>query len=172
MVARAWLDAHEPHVTDRGGRGVRQSLDRLLGETRSTAGAWPAVSPKLRAAVLVKMMVDGGTWPWCLVEEGAMWRSQVGDDARRAALGPNGGAATDRAPATIRSRRRGTAFGDQLLHRQRGSWVHHYAGCTICEQCRSGWPQMCSRTAVRVIGGGHHGGHALFLRVPAATLVP
>jgi threonine dehydrogenase-like Zn-dependent dehydrogenase len=50
--------------------------------------------------------------------------------------------------------------------------VHHYAGCTACEQCRSGWPQMCTRTEVRVFGGNHHGGHAPFLRVPAAALVP
>jgi len=50
--------------------------------------------------------------------------------------------------------------------------VHHYAGCTACGACRSGWPQMCTETAVRVFGGNAHGAHAAFLCVPALALVP
>lgn len=50
--------------------------------------------------------------------------------------------------------------------------VHHYAGCEACEACRSGWPQMCTRSTVRVFGATDHGAHAPFMKVPAATLVP
>ncbi|RYF57727.1 MAG: iditol 2-dehydrogenase [Comamonadaceae bacterium] len=50
--------------------------------------------------------------------------------------------------------------------------VHHYAGCTYCDACRSGWPQMCSTAAAQVLGLTTHGAHAPLLHVPAATLVP
>lgn len=50
--------------------------------------------------------------------------------------------------------------------------VHHYAGCTRCDACRSGWPQMCTTAPTRVFGAHEHGAHAPFMRVPAATLVP
>jgi threonine dehydrogenase-like Zn-dependent dehydrogenase len=50
--------------------------------------------------------------------------------------------------------------------------VHHYHGCTACEQCRSGWPQMCRAVAVTVYGADAHGAHAPFMKVPANTLVP
>ncbi|QYX82852.1 zinc-dependent alcohol dehydrogenase family protein [Streptomyces akebiae] len=50
--------------------------------------------------------------------------------------------------------------------------VHHYAGCTRCDHCRSGWPQMCSTAPTRVFGTHEHGAHAPFMRVPAVTLVP
>jgi threonine dehydrogenase-like Zn-dependent dehydrogenase len=50
--------------------------------------------------------------------------------------------------------------------------IHHYAGCNRCDACRTGWPQMCTSAPARVFGAHEHGGHAPFMRVPAATLVP
>ncbi|TAL93174.1 MAG: iditol 2-dehydrogenase [Paraburkholderia sp.] len=50
--------------------------------------------------------------------------------------------------------------------------VHHYHGCAGCEDCRSGWPQMCQRLPVIVYGQDAHGGHAPYMKVPADTLVP
>jgi threonine dehydrogenase-like Zn-dependent dehydrogenase len=49
--------------------------------------------------------------------------------------------------------------------------VHHYYGCTACEDCRSGWPQMCQATPVKVYGIDSHGAHAPYMKVPASTLV-
>jgi threonine dehydrogenase-like Zn-dependent dehydrogenase len=49
--------------------------------------------------------------------------------------------------------------------------VHHYAGCTVCDHCRTGWAQMCSSQAPAVYGISANGGHAPFLKVPARTLV-
>ena len=50
--------------------------------------------------------------------------------------------------------------------------VHHYQGCTQCNQCRSGWQQLCQEVPVKVYGNNEHGGHAKYLKVPANTLVP
>ncbi|WP_404713793.1 zinc-binding dehydrogenase [Sphingomonas sp. MMS24-J13] len=49
--------------------------------------------------------------------------------------------------------------------------VHHYWGCTTCDQCRTGWTQMCETKRADVYGVSQHGGHAPYLKVPAATLV-
>lgn len=49
--------------------------------------------------------------------------------------------------------------------------VHHYAGCTVCDHCRTGWEQMCSSQAPAVYGISANGGHAPYLKVPARTLV-
>jgi threonine dehydrogenase-like Zn-dependent dehydrogenase len=57
------------------------------------------------------------------------------------------------------------SVGDRVM-------VHHYAGCTKCDQCRSGWSQMCTTAPARVFGINANGAHAPFMRVPAATLVP
>ena len=57
------------------------------------------------------------------------------------------------------------AIGDRVV-------IHHYAGCARCDHCRSGWPQMCTTAPPRIFGFNEHGGHAPFIRVPAATLVP
>jgi threonine dehydrogenase-like Zn-dependent dehydrogenase len=59
-------------------------------------------------------------------------------------------------------------------HAQLGTrvMVHHYHGCTDCEACRSGWPQMCRTVPVTVYGTDAHGAHAPFMKVPADTLVP
>ncbi|MBB3526965.1 zinc-dependent alcohol dehydrogenase family protein [Rhizobium sp. BK456] len=50
--------------------------------------------------------------------------------------------------------------------------VHHYAGCAGCQQCNSGWPQMCEEVPVTVYGIDGHGAHAPFMKVRADTLVP
>ncbi|RYE38713.1 MAG: iditol 2-dehydrogenase, partial [Hyphomicrobiales bacterium] len=57
------------------------------------------------------------------------------------------------------------SVGDRVM-------VHHYIGCTMCDSCRSGWPQMCTRAPFRAFGTQEHGGHAPFILVPATTLVP
>ncbi len=50
--------------------------------------------------------------------------------------------------------------------------VHHYIGCTQCNNCRSGWPQMCTEVPFRSLGNQVHGGHAPLLKMPVASLVP
>src|SRR5438874_3659765 len=37
------------------------------------------------------------------------------------------------------------AVGDRVM-------IHHYLGCTRCNSCRTGWPQMCTEAPCRVIG--------------------
>ncbi|KZB83133.1 zinc-dependent alcohol dehydrogenase family protein [Amycolatopsis regifaucium] len=59
---------------------------------------------------------------------------------------------------------RAVRVGDRMM-------VHHYDGCGFCDQCRTGWPQLCERGNV-IYGATAHGGHADFLKVPARTLVP
>lgn len=49
--------------------------------------------------------------------------------------------------------------------------VHHYHGCTACNQCRSGWPQMCCDVPMIVYGTDEHGAHAPYIKVPATTLI-
>ena len=56
------------------------------------------------------------------------------------------------------------AVGDRVM-------IHHYVGCNRCDNCRSGWPQMCTTAAPRVFGTHDHGAHAPYMRVPANTLV-
>ena len=48
--------------------------------------------------------------------------------------------------------------------------LHHYQGCWTCPQCRTGWTQMCERTAI-VYGVTGHGGHAPYMRAAVETLV-
>jgi (R,R)-butanediol dehydrogenase / meso-butanediol dehydrogenase / diacetyl reductase len=48
--------------------------------------------------------------------------------------------------------------------------VHHYKGCDVCPQCRTGWTQMCEEGAT-VYGITGHGGHAPYMKAPATTLV-
>lgn len=50
--------------------------------------------------------------------------------------------------------------------------VHHYWGCSACDQCRSGWAQMCTETAPLIYGINRHGAHAPYMKVPARTIVP
>jgi threonine dehydrogenase-like Zn-dependent dehydrogenase len=56
-------------------------------------------------------------------------------------------------------------IGDRVM-------VHHYAGCTVCDHCRTGWEQMCDQQNPVVYGIGADGGHAPYMKVPARTLVP
>lgn len=48
--------------------------------------------------------------------------------------------------------------------------LHHYQGCWTCAQCRTGWTQMCERTAV-VYGVTGHGGHAPYMRSAVEAVV-
>ncbi|MDA3624101.1 zinc-binding dehydrogenase [Saccharopolyspora sp. WRP15-2] len=57
------------------------------------------------------------------------------------------------------------SVGDRVM-------IHHYWGCDSCEQCRSGWPQMCARGSGKTLCLTAHGGHAPYLLVPARTLLP
>jgi threonine dehydrogenase-like Zn-dependent dehydrogenase len=50
--------------------------------------------------------------------------------------------------------------------------VHHYRGCSLCEDCRGGWPQMCRASPMIVYGSDAHGAHAPYMKVAADTLVP
>ena len=49
--------------------------------------------------------------------------------------------------------------------------VHHYWGCGGCDDCRTGWPQMCERTQPIIYGINRHGAHAPYMKVPARTIV-
>jgi threonine dehydrogenase-like Zn-dependent dehydrogenase len=49
--------------------------------------------------------------------------------------------------------------------------VHHYIGCGVCKHCRTGWSQLCLK-GIKVYGVTDNGGHAQYIKVPAATLVP
>lgn len=48
--------------------------------------------------------------------------------------------------------------------------VHHYKGCGCCDDCTTGWTQMCSDREASY-GLTAHGGHAKYLKVPADTLI-
>lgn len=48
--------------------------------------------------------------------------------------------------------------------------VHHYDGCRHCDQCRTGWSQLCEYGST-VYGQTAHGAHAPYMKVPANTLV-
>lgn len=47
--------------------------------------------------------------------------------------------------------------------------LHHYQGCMTCPECRSGWTQMCDRTAI-IYGVTGHGGHAPYMRASVETV--
>src|SRR3974377_1219225 len=66
----------------------------------------------------------------------------------------------------------GAGVSDKMARIGQRLMVHHYKGCTVCEQCRSGWSQLCQEEPVLVYGNNAHGGHAPYLKVPAFTLVP
>jgi (R,R)-butanediol dehydrogenase / meso-butanediol dehydrogenase / diacetyl reductase len=48
--------------------------------------------------------------------------------------------------------------------------VFHYAGCSCCDPCRTGWTQLCDHRA-QIYGVLSHGGHANYMKVPASSLV-
>ena len=49
--------------------------------------------------------------------------------------------------------------------------VHHYKGCGFCPHCSTGWMQLCVDGVDEVYGLTGHGGHARYMKCPAATLV-
>ncbi len=49
--------------------------------------------------------------------------------------------------------------------------VHHYIGCGECDQCRSGWTQLC-RKGTRAMGNTADGSHAELIKVPFSTVLP
>jgi (R,R)-butanediol dehydrogenase / meso-butanediol dehydrogenase / diacetyl reductase len=58
--------------------------------------------------------------------------------------------------------RRPTRVGDRVT-------LHHYQGCMTCNECRSGWIQMCDRNAT-IYGVTGHGGHAPYMRAAVETV--
>lgn len=48
--------------------------------------------------------------------------------------------------------------------------VYHYDGCRYCDQCRTGWVQMCDKGST-VYGQTAHGGHAPYMKAPAKSLL-
>lgn len=48
--------------------------------------------------------------------------------------------------------------------------VYHYDGCHYCDQCRTGWVQLCDRRPT-VYGHTAHGGHAHYMKTPAKCLI-
>ncbi|QSE86096.1 zinc-binding dehydrogenase [Rhodococcus koreensis] len=53
----------------------------------------------------------------------------------------------------------------------RSVMVHHYFGCEHCDQCRSGWTQMC-RNGATAMGATAPGAHANYIKVPVSTVIP
>jgi threonine dehydrogenase-like Zn-dependent dehydrogenase len=53
----------------------------------------------------------------------------------------------------------------------RSVMVHHYFGCGRCDQCRSGWTQLC-REGATAMGATAPGSHAEFVTVPFSTILP
>jgi threonine dehydrogenase-like Zn-dependent dehydrogenase len=49
--------------------------------------------------------------------------------------------------------------------------VHHYEGCGVCDQCRTGWVNICEGPGYRSFGWTANGGHAKYIKVPAIALV-
>ncbi|MEC3768789.1 zinc-dependent alcohol dehydrogenase family protein [Cupriavidus sp. SS-3] len=48
--------------------------------------------------------------------------------------------------------------------------VFHYAGCGLCDHCRTSWTQLCDHGA-RIYGVLSDGGHANYMKVPVSSLV-
>ena len=49
--------------------------------------------------------------------------------------------------------------------------VHHYFGCGMCDQCRSGWIQLC-REGAKAMGATAPGAHADLVTVPFNSVLP
>ena len=66
-----------------------------------------------------------------------------------------------------------TAVGSQVSSDWigRSVMVHHYFGCGRCDQCRSGWTQMC-RAGSTAMGATAPGSHANYVKVPLSTVFP
>lgn len=57
------------------------------------------------------------------------------------------------------------SVGDRVM-------IHHYWGCTTCQECREGWPQLCSTAEPRVPTLNEHGAHADYMKIPAIQTIP
>jgi D-arabinose 1-dehydrogenase-like Zn-dependent alcohol dehydrogenase len=66
----------------------------------------------------------------------------------------------------------GTGVNPRLAHVGQRVMIHHYQGCNVCGDCRSGWTQLCQEVPIKVYGNNAHGGHAQYLKVPANTVLP
>ena len=66
----------------------------------------------------------------------------------------------------------GAGVDKRLAHVGQRVMIHHYQGCNVCNDCRSGWTQLCQEVPIKVYGNNEHGGHANYLKVPANTVVP
>lgn len=53
----------------------------------------------------------------------------------------------------------------------RSVMVHHYFGCGRCDQCRSGWTQLC-REGAKAMGATAPGAHADLVTVPFNSVLP
>lgn len=49
--------------------------------------------------------------------------------------------------------------------------VHHYFGCGMCDQCRSGWTQLC-REGATAMGATASGSHAELISIPLQSVLP
>ena len=65
----------------------------------------------------------------------------------------------------------GAGVDDRHAHLGQRVMVHHYRGCGVCPQCRTGWTQMCDAGSI-VYGATGNGAHAPYMKVPASTLIP
>jgi D-arabinose 1-dehydrogenase-like Zn-dependent alcohol dehydrogenase len=66
----------------------------------------------------------------------------------------------------------GAGVDKRLAHVGQRVMIHHYQGCNVCNDCRSGWTQLCQEVPIKVYGNNAHGGHAQYLKVPANTVLP
>ena len=66
---------------------------------------------------------------------------------------------------------RGTNVPESLAPDGARLMCHHYKGCGVCVDCRSGWQQLCADGFV-VYGATAHGAHAPYMTAPVSTLVP
>ena len=66
---------------------------------------------------------------------------------------------------------RGSAVADDEAAIGQRVMVHHYSGCGLCKHCRVGYSQLCLHGHF-VYGANAHGGHARYMLVKPAMLVP
>jgi len=66
----------------------------------------------------------------------------------------------------------GSGVGEETAKVGDRVMIHHYWGCNSCEECRSGWPQLCYQVDIRTLCVNAHGGHSPYVVVPAHTLIP
>ena len=65
----------------------------------------------------------------------------------------------------------GPGVGEGVAHVGQRVMIHHYSGCHVCDQCRTGWPQMCEGRVPDIYGWTAHGAHAKYMKCAAHTLV-